>query len=236
MNQETVTNLLKIVSDNYNQIAADFNLTRKKEIWPEITKLTADIKDGDRILDLGCGNGRLIEALKDKKIEYLGLDNSQELIKLAQANYPAYKFIVSDILDLENISEIKPEKFDYIFCLATLQHLPGRELKIEALRKMENKLALGGKIIISNWNMYAQRKYRRLIFKTFFNKLAGKNKLDFGDILFPWKNSRGEIVSSRYYHAFLKRELASLASEAGCHILKLYKDRYNYWLILNKKH
>ena len=234
MDKATAANLLKIVHDNYNEIAADFNATRKKEIWPEIIKLTEKIKDNDRILDLGCGNGRLIEALKDTKIEYLGIDNSEELIKLARVNYPTSKFIMADILDLEKIEEIKTAKFDYIFCLATLQHLPSPELRVKVLREMKLLLSDKGRIIISNWNMWTKQKYRRLIFKTFFNKLRGKNKLEFGDILFPWKNSRGEIISQRYYHAFLKRELFNLARKAGCDILSLYKDQYNYWLILEK--
>lgn len=229
MDKTTADNLLKIVHDNYNEIAADFNLTRKKEIWPEIAKLAESVKDGDRVLDLGCGNGRLIEALKDKEIEYLGVDNSEELIKLARENYPNYKFIVSDILNLENVES---QKFDYIFCLATLQHLPSEELRIKALREMKLLLSDQGRIIISNWNMWAQRKYRFLILKTFLERIIGKNKLEFGDILFPWKNSRGEIMSERYYHAFRKRELLKLAHQAGFDNIDIYKDGFNYWLIL----
>jgi len=229
MDKATADNLLKIVHDNYNEIAADFNLTRKKEIWPEIIRLAEGVKDGDKVLDLGCGNGRLLEALKDKKIEYLGVDNSEELIKLAQKNYPGYKFIVADILNLENIES---QKFDYIFCLATLQHLPSQDLRIKVLREIKLLLSDQGQIVISNWNMWAQRKYRFLILKTFLNRLIGKNKLEFGDILFPWKNSRGEIMSERYYHAFRKRELLKLARQAGFRDINIYKDSFNYWMVL----
>lgn len=232
MDKATADNLLKIVHDNYNDIAADFNMTRKKEIWPEIASLASDIKDGDNVLDLGCGNGRFIETIKDKKIEYLGIDNSEELIKLARVNYPEYRFIVSDILNLEGAKEIKGQKFNYIFCLATLQHLPSRELRLKAIKEMSEFLETNGKIIISNWNMWPLRKYRRLIFKTIFNRIIGNNKLEFGDVLFPWKNSRGEIKSERYYHAFRKRELLNLAGEAGFKNINIYKDSYNYWLVI----
>jgi alkylated DNA repair protein alkB family protein 8 len=231
MDKISADKLLKLVHDNYKEIAVDFNLTRKKEIWPELIKLATEVKDGDKILDLGCGNGRLIEALKNKKIDYLGIDNSEELIKLAQINYPNNKFLVSDILNLENVKEISSDKFDHIFCLATLQHLPGRELRINALNQMKNLLARDGRIVVSNWNMWPQKKYRKLIFKTFWEKIIGKNKLDFGDILFPWKNSRGEIVSQRYYHAFRKNELLNLAKDAGFNNINIYQDKYNYWLI-----
>ena len=153
-----------------------------------------------------------------------------------EKNYPNYEFFVLDILNLENSKElrdkIKEKKFDQIFCLATLQHLPGRELRVQALKEMKLLLSEEGKIIISNWNMWRQKKYRYLIFKTFFNKLKGKNKLEFGDVLFPWKNSHGEILSQRYYHAFRKKELLGLAQEAGFNKINIYQDSYNYWLIL----
>ncbi|MHB8903521.1 MAG: class I SAM-dependent methyltransferase [Patescibacteria group bacterium] len=234
MNKETADNLLKIVHDNYNEIAADFNVTRKKEIWPEIIKFAENVNDSDRILDLGCGNGRLVETFKNKKIEYLGVDNSEELIKLARINYPTYKFIVSDILNLENIREIAEQKFDYVFCLATLQHLPSRELRIKVLREMKLLLSENGQIIISNWNMWAQKKYRCLIFKLFLKKIIGKNNLEFGDIIFPWKNSQGQAISERYYHAFRKPELYNLAKAAGLSQIIIKKDQYNYWLFLNQ--
>ena len=234
MDKITSDNLLKIVHDNYNQIAADFDMTRKKEIWPEMVKLSKQIKDGDSVLDLGCGNGRLLEALKDKQITYLGIDNSEELIKLAKQNYPNNKFLVSDILNLKSVEETKNKKFDHIFCLATLQHLPSKELRIESLIEMKKLLSEEGLIVLSNWNMWPIKKYRTMIFKSLFDRLLGKNKLEFGDVIFPWKNSKGEITSERYYHAFGKRELLSLCRKAGFSDVTIYKDRYNYWLILKK--
>jgi SAM-dependent methyltransferase len=231
MKKETAEHLLKIVHDNYNEIAADFNTTRKKEIWPEMILFTKDIKDGARVLDLGCGNGRLLEALKDKKIEYLGIDNSESLIKFASENYPGYQFIVSNIL---NPNTIQDKEFDYIFCLATLQHLPSRELRVQALRLMKNSLSEGGQIIISNWNMWAIKKYRFLIFKSFLNRIIAKNNLEFGDIIFPWKNSKGQETSERYYHAFRRNELFGLAKAAGFNNITIEKDKYNYWLLLKK--
>lgn len=231
MDKKTADNLLKIVHDNYNEIAADFNISRKKEIWPEIVRLAGNVKEGDKVLDLGCGNGRLLEVFKDKKVEYLGLDNSEELIKLAKVNYPDNKFFVADILDLENIKDLK---FNHIFCLATLQHLPSKELRVKAVLEMKKHILDGGQIIISNWNMWTKNKYRTLVFKSFLNKVIGNNQLEFGDILFPWKNSQGEITSERYYHAFRKRELSKLARQAEFNDINIYKDTYNYWLVLKK--
>jgi len=231
MEEKKVQELLNLVKNNYQEIAVEFDMTRKKEIWPEIKEYAEKIKDGNSVLDLGCGNGRLIEALRDKKITYLGLDNSSALIKLAKINYPDKEFLVGDILSLENVSD---NNFDFIFCLATLQHIPSRELRIKALEQMAVKLKDNGEIIISNWNLWGQKKYRPRLIKNYWLKILGKNKLGFNDLVFPWKNAQGETKSERYYHAYTKKELKKLARLAGLRILELKRDKYNFWIVLQK--
>jgi ubiquinone/menaquinone biosynthesis C-methylase UbiE len=233
MKQETVTSLLALVKQNYNEIAADFDATRKKEIWPKVLDFAADIKDGDKILDVGCGNGRLLEALKGKEVEYLGIDNSTELIKIARRNYPGEKFVEGDLLDLQAITD---NNFDYIFCLAVLPHIPSQKLRIKALEELRGKLGPQGRIILSVWNLWSRAagkdKLRRLILKNGLLKISGRTKLDLGDLVFPWKNSRGEAVSNRYYHVFTKLELRDLAHKTGLRFKSLKKDKFNYWLVL----
>ena len=234
MKIEKTQKLLALVKHNYQDIAADFDATRKKEIWPEIRLFAEKVKSGDSILDLGCGNGRLLEALKEKEINYLGVDNSSELISLAKKNYPIQKFIVGDILSLNNNQEITNEGFDFIFCLAALQHIPGEELRVKALKDMATKLKIGGEMIISNWNLWANKKYRPQLIKNYLLKLIGQNEYDANDLIFPWKNSRGEEKTDRYYHTFTGNELKKLARLAGLNILSLKKDKYNLWLVLKK--
>lgn len=231
MDSQTEQKLLKIVRNNYQAVAEDFNVTRKKEIWPEIKHLSSNIKDGDKILDVGCGNGRLLEALVDRKVEYLGLDQSPNLIDLAQKNYPNYDFRIGDLLDLGQIEE---HNFDWVFCLAVFHHLPSNKLRIQALKQLRNKVNTQGRVIISTWNLWGQPKYRVLIWKFFFLKLIKKHKMKFGDVLFSWKNSQQQIVSQRYYHAFSAFQLKRLARQAGFKVVSLYHDKYNYWLILEK--
>ncbi|MFA4834369.1 MAG: class I SAM-dependent methyltransferase [Patescibacteria group bacterium] len=235
MNKQTQKNLLGLVKSSYEEIADQFNETRKKYLWPELIELTKIIKAGDKILDVGCGNGRLLEAFKGKKIDYLGVDASENLIAHAKSLRPKNKFLVGDILDLGKIPEMN---FDYVFSIALFHHLPGNDLRIAALRQLKNKVGENGKIIIVVWNLWSQPKFRKLILKFALLKLIKKNlpagRMDFGDILFDWKNPGGEAMSRRYYHAFTKWGLKKIIKKAGLKIEKIYKDKFNYYAILKK--
>jgi len=238
MDKQTQKNLLELVKRNYGEIAADFDLTRKKDLWPELIKLSEMVKNGDRVLDVGCGNGRLVKAFENKKISYLGVDNSEKLIKLAtnqrllRRSAPRNdKWVVADILELDKLPE---RDFDYVFCIAVLHHLPGKDLRLKALEQIKNKIKPGGKIILTVWNLWSQKKFRKLIIKYDWFKLIGKNQMAWGDILFDWKNAKGEKISRRYYHVFTGYGLKKLAGETDLKIEKLYQDRHNYYLILHK--
>jgi hypothetical protein len=66
------------------------------------------------VLDVGCGYGRYCELFdKDK---YLGIDFSEEMIKLARKKYPAYRFEVADH------RTYVPEKTDVIFSVMSGNH------------------------------------------------------------------------------------------------------------------
>lgn len=227
MNNQTQKNLLNIVKRNYEEIAEHYNETRKKHLeplWSELIKYARQAKTGSRILDIGCGNGRLIEAFKGKNINYLGIDSNQKLLENAKKQKPGFEFKLGNILELGDIPEVN---FDYVFCIAVLHHIPGKDLRIKALRQLKNKVNNEGKIIITVWNLWGQKKFRKLILRFALLKLIKKNQMDIGDILFDWKNSAGEIVSRRYYHAFTKYQLKKIAKKAGLKIEKIYKDKYN---------
>lgn len=253
MNKQTEKELLNIVKKNYEEIAEHYTETRKKQLWPELRDLCAGIKDGDKILDLGCGSGKLLDAFTDKDIRYLGIDTCDKLLDSAKKRFSDLylqdeeikaslrlkqeniSFQNGDVLNLGALNEVD---FDYVFSIAVLQHIPGRNLQVQALKQLKNKVSDNGKIIISVWNMrseaWQKKNFRGLIWKFFFLKLIKKNSMDFGDILFDWKNPEGETISKRYYHAFRRNELKKIAKLAGLRVDKLYKDKYNYYVVLVK--
>ena len=81
----------------------------------DILKLVGDNKI-DSILDIGCGDfnvGNIInKALKPKT--YIGLDISDEVLKMNKSKYPDVKF--------EEIDYSKTGKYDLVLCLDVLYH------------------------------------------------------------------------------------------------------------------
>ena len=242
MRSEIKQKLLAVVKNNYETQAEDFSSSRQKLFWPEIMKLAAGVQNGARVLDMGCGQGRLLEVFSERSVDYLGMDQSAALIRIARTNYPERAFQVFNILDLDKLAV--PD-FDYIFSVAVLHHLPGADFRAQALKNLAAKLKPGGQIIISVWNLWARPKFFKLILKFAGQKIMGSNKMDFGDILFNWggatsKANAGRNLNEahngreRYYHAFTFGGLKKISRVANLKIEKMYKDKFNYYLVLRK--
>lgn len=219
MKKETAEKILSKVKADYSRIAPDFSRTRQK-YWEEMRGFAKRLKPGDRVLDLGCGNGRLYEVLQDLSVSYLGVDNSPELIGFAKKRWnenEKRKFLVGEATDPK---WWKGEKYNAVFMIAALHHIPGKELRKKVFENVANLLELDGFFIMTNWNLF-EGKYPGYIFKNIFKKIGGKSSLDFMDALIPWKDAgTGEVMAERYIHAFTLRELDRLVKEAGMQIVE----------------
>ena len=66
MKEKTINKLLQVNNEFYNKNSINFNRTRKLH-WRGWENLNFDIilKNKKELLDIGCGNGRLIKFLLD---------------------------------------------------------------------------------------------------------------------------------------------------------------------------
>ena len=95
-----------------------------------------------KVLDVGCGDGRLADFLRDvPEINYVGLDTSKKAIVMANAMNPDGKYICGNVSDIN-------EKFPCITCVEVLEHIPDEEIS-GFLSDISSKLDQGGQLIIS---------------------------------------------------------------------------------------
>lgn len=109
-------------------------------------------KANPKVLEIGCANGRDAKEILKHTSDYLGIDISEELIRIAKQNMPKAKFEVADI---ENYDF--PQSVDTILAFASLIHSDKENLKA-ILDKVYSSLNEGGIIYIS----MKQGKYKKL--------------------------------------------------------------------------
>lgn len=208
---------------NYDTIAGHFSTTRY-DAWPEFGSLKTLIQSEDaEVLDIGCGNGRLAQAIP--VVHYTGLDLSSQLLTIAKQRFPDYQFVHGSILKLP----FPDVQFDVVTCVATLQHIPSIPYRQQAMQEIARVLKPGGSLFMLNWNLAEQPQYQPYL-------ASAGDGYDTGDYLIPWKNDQGEVLAQRYYHGFGIAGIAELLKNAELKTLKneLGEDERNIVTIAQK--
>lgn len=214
MKQETAIKLLEKVRTTYDTIAADFDRTRQR-VWPEFDRFSPYLVDGARILDVGCGNGRLLRYLEGKDfISYKGVDNSVELLSLAKKQHSGSKisFREGTLMDVP----VKNGGYDAVFSIAALHHVPSRALQLKALGECNRALSSDGYLFLTVWDLYRVKSlpyFGWAIVRMFFSL----GNYSFKDLFVPWGKKNPKM---RYCYAFAMRELRRLLMDAGFEIVE----------------
>lgn len=95
--------------------------------------------DYQKVIDFGCGYGRLCESFKAD--QYLGVDINPQAIREAKERFPKYSFEVLDD-DLE--------RADLFFAYTVFLHIGDRALH-KLLKKVRSKYLLVGEILGREW-------------------------------------------------------------------------------------
>ena len=172
------------------------------------------VEKNSKVLDLGCGNGRLYEVLKEKNVDYLGLDHNSELLKKAKENFPEAQFELGEMVDLK----LEKQAFDTVFCIAAFHHIPTKRMRKEVLIKLHQTLKKEGILILTTWNLF-QKKYLIELFKSILRSIFSFGlKGAWNDLWIKW----GKYPIKRYYHSFLPSELKNLLDEKLWKIEEFY--------------
>jgi len=98
-----------------------------------------DPKQGEKVLDLGCGTGDLAHTFYKYGVEVIGVDKSENMVEQAIRKYPHIKFLVQDATKLDYYDE-----FNAVFSNATLHWI---QPPSKALRRIYQCLKKDGRFV-----------------------------------------------------------------------------------------
>ena len=233
MNQKRADYFRQIVKKNYQEIAPEFAATRNRPLWPKLQEIIETMALQGDLLDVGCGNGRLLDLIANQQISaYTGLDISGHLLRLAAQKYNhSYNNIQINWIEGDLLEEPSQHQFANICCIATLHHIPSAKYRQLAVNHLAGWLKPGGYLIISVWDLWHQPRYWLKLIKSYGQACLGQ--CEPGDIFFNWGQQDGN-GHRRYYHALTKKELIATITKSGLRIIHYDNDNLNHYIVAQK--
>ena len=238
MDEVTCARLLALNRAFYSAVAAPFDATRqaptpgKARLVQRLGALAAASPRPLRVLDVGCGNGRLAFMLDElaQPLDYVGVDGEAQLLTLAESNTQALqhvrsRFVQADMAQPDWTAALNIDRaadgalFDVVTCLATLQHMPSFALRSRLITELAQLVAPTGQLVISAWQFLESE---RLVARRLDWSVADVDpqQVEPGDALLPWKQ---DVYAVRYVHQVDAAEFARLATAAQLTIADSYR-------------
>jgi tRNA (uracil-5-)-methyltransferase TRM9 len=231
MDRETAERLLTLNREFYAAFARPFAGSRPVSD-PALTCILPYIPQRARVLDVGCGNGRLALLLDRERpgAVYLGVDAVVELIEVARAQAGQLTTISAEfrVADVTRPGWFHPHKLgighcplviDTAIALAVLHHIPGFDLRLRIVRDIAGLLEPGGCLVLSTWQFLGSARMRRKIVDWAEVDIA-EERLEPGDYLLDWKR---EGRGLRYCHLADETEVERLAAASGLRLRQTFR-------------
>ena len=123
----------------------DDEYEKKGAIWRGVPELEMRLEDGQRVLELGCGNGKTLAALSSHDVKVVGIDFSISSLRLCQR-------LRSTNVDLVQANAVelpfKEGSFQVVICHHMFEHL-----YLEERRKAAEEIA---RVLCPNGTLHFQ--------------------------------------------------------------------------------
>jgi tRNA (cmo5U34)-methyltransferase len=198
-----------------------------------------------RVLDVGCGNGRLIEPLRERfaeRLTYTGIDASEPLLAIAGARYPQVqaRFARVDFVGEPPERALPEGPFELVALFGVLHHVPGEAERQAMIRVAVARLAPGGVLAFTLWRFDDSVRFaRRCLDLRARQALARQlsfdaDQLEPGDQLLRWGEADTGV---RYCHFCDEAEIERLIAAAALAPLARFRsdgegDRLNDYVLL----
>ncbi|MGQ0600687.1 MAG: class I SAM-dependent methyltransferase [Anaerolineales bacterium] len=219
--------LAELNREFYDTHGDDFAVTRPR-LAPGVKRVVGRIPVGSRVLEVGCGDGKVGRRLAERGVHYLGLDSSVAMLARAQSltenwrlENPQFSnsllsFAYSDLLSADRLTG---QTFHWILAFAIFHHLPGYEARRRVIQTLAAQLEPGGTLVMSNWQLTRSERLRQRIAPW---SAIGLSEADMepNDFLLTWK--RGGRRGLRYVHVLAEAEARQLAVAAGLSVVEVF--------------
>jgi tRNA (uracil-5-)-methyltransferase TRM9 len=202
----------------YAAFAGEFARTRQS--WPPgFHRILPYLKSAANVVDVGCGNGRLLRFLAEVggwRGSYLGVDASPGLLAVAAEAARGLhgvqaRFQLGDLLAPHWSRDLRFPAPQAVAALAVLHHVPGAAARVRLLAECGQVLAPGGMLVVSTWQFVSAPRLRRLI-QPWSRAGLAEQDVEPGDYLLSWGQGQAGL---RYCAALGREALLRLAEEAG---------------------
>lgn len=114
----------------------------------EARMIDAMVPRGARILDAGCGPGRVGAELHARGHEVVGVDVDPVLIEAAEADHPGPRWLVGDLAELDLAAQGEPAPFDLAFMAGNVMVFLAPDTETEVLRRVAAHVKPDGAIVV----------------------------------------------------------------------------------------
>lgn len=101
-----------------------------------------------RILDAGCGPGRVAGALADRGHDVVGVDVDPALIAAAEVDHPGPRYVVADLAELDLADHGEPEPFDAAVVAGNVMAFVAPDTEADVIARVAAHLRRDGFVIV----------------------------------------------------------------------------------------
>lgn len=167
-----------------------------------------------RVLEVGCGDGKVGRWLAARGVPYLGLDASAAMLDRARrlTTGAAPRFLQADLLAPGWEAALAGQTFTHVLALAVFHHLPGAAARQVVAHTLVRHLTPNGLFAMSNWQFTRSPRLRQRVAPWSAAGLTA-DEVEPNDYLLNWE--RAGRPGLRYVHLLETAEARQLAEAAG---------------------
>ena len=156
------------------------------------------LKEGEKILDVGCGDGHFSQYIQGKFKEIHGAEIAEEAAHIAQR-----RSMFVSLLDINESLPYKDKTFSAVSCLDVIEHLFD---PVSVLKEICRVLRPNGQLVLTTPNIRYFRNLYKLICRG----------------VFPHTSSDTFIWGGGHLHYFTRKDLSVLLKMAGFKKIDFY--------------